>query len=267
MSVPRCLTVAGSDSGGGAGIQADLKTFTAFRAFGMSVIVALTAQNSCRVVSIHPVPVKFIEDQMDAVLTDIGTDAAKTGMLFSSEIIWSVAGKFREYGVRNIVVDPVMVSKSGARLLQESAVNSLKSNLLPQCTLVTPNVPEAEVISGIRINGEEDMVRAGEKIRDEFGCSVLMKGGHTNLQEVPDILVASKVSRFTGTRIETRNTHGTGDTLSSAICACLAMGKSLEQSVRIAKSYLQKAIEASFPMGQCFGSLGHFWNCSLGNGL
>lgn len=259
--IPRVLTVAGSDSGGGAGIQADIKTITSLKAFATSVIVALTAQNSTEVLEIVPISPSFIEKQMDAVLSDIGTDSAKTGMLYSSGIIRSVTGKFSEYAVRHIVIDPVMISKSGAVLLREEAIEILKKKLLPIAELITPNIPEAEKISGISIRDKDRMISAAEKISEMTGTNVLIKGGHSESQKSTDILyINSKVIEIDGIRIDTKNTHGTGDTYSSAIATNLASGYDLEKSVKKAKEYLQGAIENSFPMGMGYGPLCHFWN-------
>ena len=259
--IPRVLTVAGSDSGGGAGIQADIKTITSLKAFATSVIVALTAQNSREVLDIAPMELSFIKKQMDAVLSDIGTDSAKTGMLYSSEIIDVVSEKFREYGVMHIVVDPVMISKSGAVLLKKEAIKSLMEDLIPISELVTPNIPEAQKISGIPIQNMDQMIEAAEKIHEITGANVLVKGGHSSDSKSTDILyVDSKIIKIEGIRINTKNTHGTGDTYSSAIATNLAFGLDLADSVRKAKDYLQGAIENSFPMGSGYGSLCHFWN-------
>lgn len=256
----RALTVAGSDSGGGAGIQADLKTFTALSVFGSSVIVALTAQNSVEVSGILEVPSDFVEKQMDAVLSDIGTDAAKTGMLFSQSIIKSVTKKFREYGVEKIVVDPVMVSKTNARLLKEDAVSSLVTELAPISYLITPNGPEAEIISNVKIRNADDVMDAALRIHDESGCRVLIKGGHFEGESSVDTLYdGSKFYHFSGKRIDTQNTHGTGDTLSAGITAFLSKGLSLKESVERSREFLQGTIENSFPMGKGFGSLMHYW--------
>ncbi|MCL4345244.1 MAG: bifunctional hydroxymethylpyrimidine kinase/phosphomethylpyrimidine kinase [Candidatus Thermoplasmatota archaeon] len=259
--IPRVLTVAGSDSGGGAGIQADIKTITSMRGFATSVIVALTAQNSQEVLGIRPLDTDFIEKQMDAVLSDIGTDSAKTGMLYSSEIIRSVTKKFREYDVTNIVVDPVMISKSGAELLKGEAVNELVNGLGRISELLTPNIPEAEKISGISIKDKDDMIQVAENIRDLTGASILVKGGHSADPESTDILCTdSGITEIKGKRVFTKNTHGTGDTYSSAIATNLAYGLDLVTSVRRARAYLQVAIENSFPMGKGYGALCHFCN-------
>lgn len=256
----RAMTVGGSDSGGGAGIQADLKTFSALSVFGSSVIVALTAQNSVEVAGIMPVPVRFVEKQMDAVLGDIGTDAAKTGMLYSAEIIEAVAGRFREHGVKNVVVDPVMIAKTGARLLRKNAVDALMKRLVSISLLVTPNIPEAEIMSGMRILSEEDIRSAARRIHEMTGASVLVKGGHSAGKRSTDIICTYAGYRsFSGERIGTRNTHGTGDTLSAAITAYLARGLNIMDAVSAGRDFLQAALERSFPMGKGFGSLDHSW--------
>ncbi|WP_297215078.1 bifunctional hydroxymethylpyrimidine kinase/phosphomethylpyrimidine kinase [Thermoplasma sp.] len=253
------LTVAGSDSGGGAGIQADLKTFNSLSVFGMSVIVALTAQNSYEVSGIMPVPPDFVKLQFETVAKDIRVDGSKTGMLFSSEIIEVVAKEFSEFSVPIIVVDPVMVSKSNARLLKEDAIETLMKKLLPISTMVTPNIPEAEILSGINIKDSNDMRSAAEKIYEETGSHVLVKGGH--LQSAPlDVLYdGSSFHEFPGSRIETKNTHGTGDTLSSAIVSYMIRGHGEIEAVRMAKEYVEGAIKNSFETGRGYGSLCHWW--------
>ncbi len=258
--IPRVMTVAGSDSGGGAGIQADIKTLTSLNVFATSVIVALTAQNSHEVTGILPVSEEFVGKQMDAILSDMGTDSAKTGMLFSSEIIHTVYKKFVQYDVKNVVIDPVMISKSGAILLKDDALKSLMDELGKIATLITPNIPEGERMSGISIKNMEDRIRAARKIYEITGSSVLLKGGHSSGDYSTDILYTHKGEmEITRKRIHTDNTHGTGDTYSSAIAAYLARGKNLEDSVNLARDYLQGAIENSFPMGRGYGSLCHFW--------
>ncbi len=262
MSIPIVLTVAGSDSGGGAGIQADLKTFTAMSVFGTSVIVAITAQNSYEVRDIFPVNPEFIKSQFDAVLGDMKVSAAKTGMLFSSEIIRAVAEKFNEYSVRNIIVDPVMVSKSNARLLREDAVRTLIDTLLPISYVVTPNVPEAEILSGIKIKGPDDVEEAAKKIYEITGSMPLIKGGHLEGEPVDTFYDGTNYYRFQGKRINTKNTHGTGDTLSSAIVSCIAKGIPLREAISTAKEYVEGAIRYSFPTGRGYGSLCHSWEFS-----
>ncbi len=256
----RALTVGGSDSGGGAGIQADLKTFSALSVFGSTVIVAITAQNSVEVSGIMAVPVSFVKKQLDAVLSDIGTDAAKTGMLHSAEAIRAVAGRLKDHGVERIVVDPVMVAKTGARLLRRDAVNALMERLVSISLLVTPNIPEAEVMAGMKIKSEEDIENAARRIYERTGANVLVKGGHAVGKRSTDVLCRSAVlRRYSGRRIDTRNTHGTGDTLSAAITAYLARDMDLTDAVGAGRAFLQRALERSFPAGRGFGSLDHSW--------
>ncbi|WMT52129.1 MAG: bifunctional hydroxymethylpyrimidine kinase/phosphomethylpyrimidine kinase [Ferroplasma sp.] len=258
--VPRVMTVASTDSGGGAGVMADLKTFTAMKVFGTAVIVSLTAQNSVTVKSIYELPVSFINDQFDAIMDDIGTDSAKTGMLYSEEIISAVTEKFQQYNVTNIVVDPVMISKTNARLLKEDAVSSMVNKLMKIATLVTPNIPESEVISSIKIHSIGDARIAAKRIYEMTGASVLVKGGHSHGDISTDILYdGSEYSEFPGARIDTRNTHGTGDTLSASIASYLASGMNLQQAISLARKYIEGAIKNSFPMGKGYGSLSHFW--------
>jgi hydroxymethylpyrimidine/phosphomethylpyrimidine kinase len=258
--VPRVMTVASTDSGGGAGVMADLKTFTAMKVFGTAVIVSLTAQNSVTVKSIYELPVSFINDQFDAIMDDIGTDSAKTGMLYSEKIISAVTEKFQQYNVTNIVVDPVMISKTNARLLKEDAVSSMVNKLMKIATLVTPNIPESEVISSIKINSIGDARIAAKRIYEMTGASVLVKGGHSHGDISTDILYdGSEYSEFPGARIDTRNTHGTGDTLSASIASYLASGMNLQQAISLARKYIEGAIKNSFPMGKGYGSLSHFW--------
>jgi len=259
----RVLTIAGSDSGGGAGIQADLKTIAANGCYGMSVITALTAQNTCGVMGIHPVPVEFVVQQMDAVLSDIGVDAVKIGMLFSPELIETVARKLMEYGVQHIVLDPVMVATSGDKLLQEDAVEALKTRLIPMAEIITPNLPEAEVLLGRKILSSEEVFAATADLV-QLGCgSVLVKGGHLEGVECDDCLYLGPEKRWVqleGERIETVNTHGTGCTLSSAIASFIAQGATLEVAVRKAKGYIMEAIRdgAAYRIGQGHGPVHHF---------
>lgn len=261
MKIPLALTVAGSDSGGGAGIQADLKTFTALGVYGLSVLTSLTAQNTTGVQSIFDLPVKFIESQFDSVLTDIGCDAVKIGMLSDEEIIRSVTSKLSEYKVTNIVLDPVMVSKGGSRLLKEGAVSTLVESLIPLSLVITPNLREAEVLSGFPVSSRDDMKRAAEKIKS-FGCrNVIVTGGHLEGDTVVDILFdGSRFIEFSEVRINTKNTHGTGCTYSSAICAGLAKGYVLADSVKYAKHYTTNAIKHSLDIGKGHGPLMHYWD-------
>lgn len=256
----RVLTIAGSDSGGGAGIQADLKTFQALGCHGMSAITALTAQNTSHVSSIFPVSPQFVEDQIRAIVEDIGVDAVKIGMLFSKEIIQTVSRILTELDLKNIVVDPVMVAKSGDHLLQTQAIHALKECLFPLATLVTPNLPEAEVLTGKKIQSKEDM----EKIALNFATNLLLKGGHFPTLESVDDLFCEKGQTplwISQKRIPTQNTHGTGCTYSSAIAAYLARGESLAQSVSLARTYLQGAIlqGSHWEIGKGSGPVDHFW--------
>lgn len=259
--IPRALTIAGSDSGGGAGIQADLKTFTAFSVFGISVITSITAQNTRSVLGIRDLPPEFVELQIDAVLSDIGADAVKTGMLSNEEIILAVAGKIKEYRVEKLVIDPVMRAKGGDVLLKSEAEKALIEELLPLSFIVTPNIPEAEALSGIPISSIQDMKKAAKKIKSLGARNVLIKGGHLeNTSESTDILYDGKdFYNFSTPRIETKNTHGTGCTYSSAICAGLAKGLYLTEAIEGAKRYVTEAIRRSFNLGAGHGPLNHFW--------
>lgn len=259
--IPRALTIAGSDSGGGAGIQADLKTFTAFKVFGMSVLTSITAQNTQSVLGISDLPPDFVELQIDAVMTDIGVDAVKTGMLSNEGIISAVAGKIKQYGIEKLVVDPVMRAKGGNALLKSEAEKSLTEELLPLAFIVTPNIPEAEVLSGMIISSAENMKEAAKRIKSFGPKYVIVKGGHLeNTHEAVDILYDGKeFYEFRSDRIETKNTHGTGCTYSAAICGSLAKGLSVLDSVKQAKDYVTEAIKKSFSLGKGHGPLNHFW--------
>ncbi len=264
MTPPRLLTIAGSDSGGGAGIQADLKTFAAHGGYGMSVIAALTAQNTCEVRAVLEVPPEMVAAQIDAVLEDIGADAVKIGMLASAEVIRAVAGRLRAHLAATripIVLDPVMVAKSGARLLREDAVEALTTELLPLATLVTPNVPELEALTGLSAVSEEERLQAARALAAK-GPAVLAKGGHAEGEEVTDLLLADgRVHRFTHPRLHTNSTHGTGCTLSSAIAARLGAGEELPRAVEGAIQYLQGAMVAAYPVGKGngHGPVDHFY--------
>ncbi|WP_299982474.1 bifunctional hydroxymethylpyrimidine kinase/phosphomethylpyrimidine kinase [Desulfobacula sp.] len=261
----RALTIAGSDSGGGAGIQADLKTFSALGCFGMSAITALTAQNTRVVTAIFPVPPEFIGQQIDAVLSDIGTDAVKIGMLHSPEVIEMVARKLVQWNCSNIVLDPVMISKSGDKLLQSDAVQALKTILIPKTTIITPNLPEASVLLDRNVETLEDMTRAARDLTT-FGCpNVLLKGGHLSHGNSCDFLYQKDTDTMTklpGTRIDTPNSHGTGCTLSSAICANLAKGFGLKTAARNAKTYITCALMAGadYTTGKGHGPVNHFYD-------
>lgn len=251
------LTIAGSDSSGGAGIQADIKTMTANGVFAMSAVTALTAQNTTGVKDIMEVSPEFLKEQLDCVFTDIRPDAVKIGMVSSSELIRAIAEKLKEYKAENIVVDPVMVATSGARLISEDAVETLKEYLLPEADILTPNIPEAEVLSGMRIRTEEDMISAGQKISEAYHLAVLVKGGH-QLNDANDLLCHGGVCRwFYGKRIDNPNTHGTGCTLSSAIASNLAKGFSMEESVERAKTYISGALGDMLDLGKGSGPMNH----------
>jgi hydroxymethylpyrimidine/phosphomethylpyrimidine kinase len=240
----KALTIAGSDSGGGAGIQADLKTFQAFSVFGMSVVTSVTAQNTLGVRAIHDIPCEIVGKQIDAVMGDIGADGVKTGMVSSKEIINVIADRIKKYGIDNLVVDPVMVAESGDRLLRRDAEMSVKEVLLPLSFLVTPNVFEAAIISGTTIENIEDAKKAAEIIREMGPDFVLVKGGHIQGQEAVDILFDGKDFQYFRTeRIDTTSKHGTGCTFSAAITACLAKGMSVGNSIEAAKDYVTRAIQ------------------------
>lgn len=253
----RVLTIAGSDSGGGAGIQADLKTITALGGFGMSVITALTAQNTLGVQAIHDVPPAFVAAQFDAVATDIGIDGAKTGMLSTSEIIRVVAGKIREYAVVKLVVDPVMVAKGGMSLIREEAKKTLVAELLPLALVVTPNIPEAEVLSGIGIATRSDMRKAAKIIREMGPGHVVLKGGHLPGDAVDLLYNGETFREFRSPRIPTEDTHGTGCTYSAAIAAGLAFGKDVAGAVAEAKRYITAAIRQAWRLGGGHGPTNH----------
>ena len=251
------LTIAGSDSSGGAGIQADIKTMMANGVFAMSAVTALTAQNTTGVTAILDSTPEFLEAQIDAVFTDIFPDAVKIGMVSASPLIRSIAKKLRQYAPSYVVVDPVMVATSGAKLISDEAVSTLKEELLPIATVITPNIPEAEVLSGLEIRSAEDMIRAAESIYDRYHCAVLCKGGHS-LNDANDLLFAESGYRwFMGKRIDNPNTHGTGCTLSSAIAANLAKGFDLETSVARAKEYISGALGAMLDLGHGSGPMNH----------
>ena len=251
------LTIAGSDSCGGAGIQADIKTMTANGVYAMSAVTALTAQNTTGVSDIMEVTPEFLGKQLDCVFTDIMPDAVKTGMVSSSRLIEVIAGKLKEYNAVNIVVDPVMVATRGARLITEEAICTLKKELLPLATLITPNIPEAEVLSGMKIGSADEMVKAAKAIYEELGCSVLLKGGH-KLNDANDFLYHDgKESWFAGKRIDNPNTHGTGCTLSSAIASNLAKGYALDEAVQYAKNYISGALNAMLDLGKGSGPMNH----------
>ncbi len=261
----RCLTIAGSDCGGGAGIQADLKTFSALGCYGMSAITALTAQNTIEVRSVFHVPPKFIAEQIDVLLDDIGVDAIKIGMLANKEVIEVVADRMKKCANVPLVVDPVMISKSGHTLLPNDAIQLLSSALLPLATLITPNLEEAEKMTRTKIETRDDMAKAGRALTMQGARAVLIKGGHLRSIDSPDCLIEGSKNRevhwIEGDRIDTMNTHGTGCTLSAAIAAYLAKGSSLLQAVVSAKRYLSGAIHAGarYSIGKGNGPVLHFY--------
>ncbi len=251
------LTIAGSDSSGGAGIQADIKTMTVNGVYAMSVITALTAQNTTGVSGIMEVTPDFLAQQMDAVFSDIRPDAVKIGMVSSGALIEVIADKLAEYEAQNVVVDPVMVATSGARLISEEAIETLKSRLLPLAAIITPNIPEAGVLSGEKIESFADMEKAAMRIGDTYQSAVLCKGGHS-VNDANDFLYAEKQGCWLrGKRIDNPNTHGTGCTLSSAIASFLARGEKLPTAVRRAKEYLTGALEDGMDLGKGSGPLNH----------
>lgn len=259
----RVLTIAGSDSGGGAGIQADLKTYSALGCFGTSAITAITAQNTVGVTAIHPVPPDVIVAQIKAVVEDIGTDAVKIGMLHDSDVIRAVARTLAEHDLKNIVLDPVMVATSGDRLLQDSAITSLIQELIPLADVITPNIPEAEILLGRKLEHQADLPEAARELA-RLGCrSVLLKAGHLSEKRLVDIFHFAEddqIVELVSQRLETPNTHGTGCTLSSAMAAYLARGESLTEAARLAKDYITQAIVAGseYRIGQGHGPVHHF---------
>ncbi|WP_416828957.1 bifunctional hydroxymethylpyrimidine kinase/phosphomethylpyrimidine kinase [Ectobacillus polymachus] len=256
----RALTIAGSDSGGGAGIQADLKTFQELKVFGMSAITAITAQNTLGVQGVYPMTPSAVAEQIESVASDIGVDAIKTGMLFDSSIIRVVAEKIRQFGWEQVVVDPVMIAKGGAPLLQQEAMKALKEELLPLAKVVTPNIPEAEAITGMTITTMDERQLAARKLYDMGVKNVVIKGGHDDAEdEAIDLLFdGSSFTYFTSKKIETKHTHGTGCTFAAAIAASLAQGKTVIEAVQIAKDFIQAAIENNLGLGHGHGPTNHW---------
>ena len=255
----KSLTIAGSDSSGGAGIQADLKTMTALGVYGMSAITALTAQNTTGVQSIFEVTPKFLEDELDSVFTDIFPDSVKIGMVSNADLIRVISKKLREHNAKNIVVDPVMVSTSGSKLMADGAKDTLLSELFKVADIITPNIPEAEALTGQSIKSKDDMVEAAKKIGEFFEGYILLKGGHS-ADDADDLLYKnSEKIWIKGERIENPNTHGTGCTLSSAIASYLAMGHDVPESVHLAKEFITGAISAKLDLGKGRGPLNHMW--------
>jgi hydroxymethylpyrimidine/phosphomethylpyrimidine kinase len=259
LMVYKALTIAGSDSGGGAGIQADLKTFQELEVFGMSAITAVTAQNTLGVQGVYPLPLEAVAQQIDSVVVDLRPHAVKTGMLFSSSIIHLVASKIKEHQLQNIVVDPVMIAKGGAPLLQKEAIASLKSELLPLADVITPNIPEAEVLTGMEIRTIDDRKEAAKALHQLGVNYVVMKGGHGDGEQLVDLLYDGvRFYEWVSPRIETKHTHGTGCTFAAAITAQLAKGKTIYEAVDTAKQFIQAAIEDELGIGQGHGPTNHW---------
>lgn len=255
---PKALTIAGSDSGGGAGIQADLKTFAAHGVYGSSALTAITAQNTLAVTAVHNIPIDVIAAQIDAVMEDIGADAVKTGMLSSSEIVNTVALAVQRHGIEHLVVDPVMVAKSGDRLLQEDAVQAVVNQLLPLAYVVTPNIPEAEVLAGVAVHNEHEMIDAAKRIAERGPRIVIVKGGHLSGPPIDIAFDGSTVSYFETPRVNTTATHGTGCTFSSAIAANLARGLRVQDAIEQAKQYLYRSLLNAFEIGGGHSPVHHF---------
>ncbi|KGA96827.1 phosphomethylpyrimidine kinase [Alkalihalobacillus alcalophilus ATCC 27647 = CGMCC 1.3604] len=260
MPIAKTLTIAGSDSSGGAGIQADLKTFQELETFGMSAITAITAQNTLGVHGVYPQSTEAIEAQLDAVLSDIGADGVKTGMLFSAEIIELVAKKVKEYQLKNIVVDPVMIAKGGATLLQQEAIDALKEKLLPVATVITPNLPEAQAILELEkeITNIEEMEEVAKALYELGPEYILLKGGHLTEGPALDLLYDGKeMTKYHVERIDTKHTHGTGCTFAAAIAAELAKGAEIKEAVQVAKDFITAAISDSIQLGSGIGPTNH----------
>lgn len=261
----RVLTIAGSDSGGGAGIQADIKAISAMGCYAASAITAVTVQNTLGVQAVHPVPLDILEGQIEAVLSDIGTDAIKIGMLHSADVVNLVADMLEKYRIKNVVLDPVMVSTSGHRLIEENAVEVIKARLIPLARVITPNIPEAEILAGCRIACQADFDETARKLSDDSKVSVLLKAGHLDGESLVDYFYNAEddtMTRLPSERIRTRNTHGTGCTLSSAFAAALAKGEDLTCAARSAKAYIEQAIisGADYEIGSGHGPVNHFYS-------
>jgi hydroxymethylpyrimidine/phosphomethylpyrimidine kinase len=256
----KALTIAGSDSGGGAGIQADLKTFAALNVYGMSAITAITAQNTCGVSAVQGIDPAIVAEQIRAVVADIGVGAAKTGMLFSADIIRAVAATVREVNLRLLVVDPVMVATSGDRLLQPEAEATLRQEILPLATVVTPNLAETEVLTGQKVSSLEEMQAAAEYLVANGVQAVVVKGGHAIVKATDVFYDGSRMALLSAEVVHTSNTHGTGCTFAAATCAFLARGAPLLEAVQRAKRYLTGALQHSLSIGRGSGPVGHFWH-------
>lgn len=263
-TTPQVVTIAGSDSGGGAGIQADLKTFQARKAFGMSIVVALTAQNTLGVQSSLPVPLDFIDAQFASLVADFKIGAVKTGMLFNGAYVENVVNNLKKVDFGPLIIDPVMVAKGGHQLLDQDAINAIQNQLLPIATLVTPNIPEAEIIADMSIESEADMLVAGLKLQGYGAKNVIIKGGHAKDARARDLVLMEdgEILWLSSPRVETENTHGTGDTLSAAIAAELAKGSELKAAIVIAKQFIQGAIADSIDVGHGHGPTNHWADLS-----
>ncbi len=264
MKYNRVLTIAGSDSGGGAGIQADIKAISACGCYAASAITAVTVQNTVGVEAVHPIPLEILEGQISAVLSDIGADAIKIGMMHSAEVIELVCKQLDKFEIKNVVVDPVMVATSGHRLIEQSAVESLKANLLPRARVITPNIPEAEILLGEKIEDQSQLADKARKLSMGGKVSVLLKAGHLTENILTDILYnaeSDEIIELTSERLDTPNTHGTGCTLSSALAAMLAKGMELSDAARAAKNYINEAIisGSQFEIGHGHGPVDHFF--------
>ena len=260
----KVLIIAGSDSSGGAGIQADIKTITALGSYAMTAITAVTCQNTEGVKAINSIPTKYLKKQITMVLDDIGANAVKIGMLNNTRIIKSVYSTLKKYKIKNIVLDPVMIAKGGSRLVSKSSIIYLKKLLLPLCDIITPNIPEAEVLTDLSISTKEDMIKAAKKIASMGAKSVLLKGGHLKTNMIFDILLSkNKIKIFSKRKIKTRHTHGTGCTLSSAIATCLSQKKDIIKSCKISLKYVDQAILTAPGYGKGFGPLNHLVSLSL----
>lgn len=261
----RVLTIAGSDSGGGAGIQADIKTISAMGCYAASAITAITVQNTLGVQAVHPVPLKILKGQIEAVLLDIGADAIKIGMLHSCNAINIIADTIEKYKISNVVLDPVMVSTSGHRLIEEKAIEVIKSKLIPLSRVITPNIPEAEILAGCLISGEQEFDKVARKLSDNGNVSVLLKAGHLDGEYLVDYFYNAEngtMTKLPSKRVQTKNTHGTGCTLSSAFAAALAKGEELTTAAKSAKRYIEQAIYAGAhqSIGNGFGPVNHNFN-------
>jgi len=262
----KVLIIAGSDSSGGAGIQADIKTVTALGSYAMTAITAVTAQNTRGVKKIISIPTKIVQKQITMILDDIGAHAVKIGMIHNAEVIKDVCKTLKKYKSKNIVLDPVMIAKSGTKLINDGSIKYLKKLLIPLCTLVTPNIPEAEVLTGYSISSKDDMIKAAKKILNMGPKNVLLKGGHLKNKMIFDVLVTKKrIKIFKKRKIKTKNTHGTGCTLSSALATCLSQKKNIVKSCKISMRYVNNAIASSPGYGKGFGPLNHLISFNLRN--